>query len=55
LVVAGLCDACVFGRPFIANPDLAERFRRNLPLAKGDEATYYGGAERGYTDYPRAE
>ncbi|NBX25134.1 MAG: alkene reductase [Planctomycetes bacterium] len=55
LVSAGLCDACVFGRPFIANPDLPERLRRNLPLAKGDESLYYGGAERGYTDYPRAE
>ena len=55
LVATGLCDAAVFGRAFIANPDLPMRFLRNLPLATGDEATYYGGAERGYTDYARAE
>ena len=55
LVARGLCDACVFGRAFIANPDLPERFRRNLALAKGDETLYYGGAERGYTDWPRAD
>jgi N-ethylmaleimide reductase len=48
-------DACCFGRAFIANPDLPARFLRGLPIAKGDEATYYGGAEKGYTDYPRAD
>ena len=55
LLADGLCDACCFGRAFIANPDLPVRFLRGLPIAKGDEATYYGGAEKGYTDYPRAE
>ena len=54
-IAAGLCDAAVFGRAFIANPDLPMRFLRNLPLTEGDQATYYGGAERGYTDYARAE
>jgi len=54
-IAAGLCDAVVFGRAFIANPDLPMRFLRNLPLTEGDQATYYGGAERGYTDYARAE
>ena len=54
-IAAGLCDAAVFGRAFIANPDLPMRMLRNLPLTKGDEATYYGGAERGYTDYARAD
>ncbi|MEF8793062.1 alkene reductase [Thiohalorhabdus sp.] len=48
----GRCDLVTFGRPFIANPDLPERIRRNAPLNDWDEATFYGGDERGYTDYP---
>lgn len=48
----GWADAIAFGVPFIANPDLPERFRRNAPLNKPDEATFYGGTEKGYTDYP---
>lgn len=49
---AGLCDLVSFGRFFISNPDLPERFRRNAPLNEYDEDTFYGGDERGYTDYP---
>lgn len=48
----GLCDLVSFGRFFISNPDLPERFRRNAPLNEYDEDTFYGGDERGYTDYP---
>jgi len=48
----GRCDLASFGRPYIANPDLPERLRRNAPLNEWDEATFYGGDERGYTDYP---
>ena len=47
----GRCDLATFGRPYIANPDLPERFRRGAPLNEWDEATFYGGDERGYTDY----
>jgi N-ethylmaleimide reductase len=47
-----LADAVAFGRLFIANPDLPERFRFDAPLNPLDEATLYGGAEKGYTDYP---
>ncbi|WP_024328788.1 alkene reductase [Thioalkalivibrio sp. ALR17-21] len=49
---AGRCDLVTFGRPFIANPDLPERFRQGAPLNEWDEATFYGGDEHGYTDYP---
>ncbi|MFP4147709.1 MAG: alkene reductase [Halorhodospira sp.] len=49
---AGRCELASFGRPFIANPDLPERFRCNAPLNAWDESTFYGGDERGYTDYP---
>jgi N-ethylmaleimide reductase len=48
-------DAVAFGRLFIANPDLPRRFRLNAPLNAPDESTFYGGAEKGYTDYPECE
>ena len=51
-VSAGEVDLVAFGRPYIANPDLVERIREGAPLAELDKATLYGGAEKGYTDYP---
>lgn len=45
-------DLVAFGRPFIANPDLVERLKVNGPYNEGDQSTYYGGTEKGYTDYP---
>ena len=45
-------DIVAFGRPFIANPDLVERLRRDAPLNKPDRSTFYGGGAEGYTDYP---
>ncbi|EMP54313.1 N-ethylmaleimide reductase [Marinobacter santoriniensis NKSG1] len=48
----GRCDLVTFGRPFIANPDLPERFRQHAPLNEWDDSTFYGGDEHGYTDYP---
>ena len=45
-------DIVAFGRPFISNPDLVERLRRNAPLNKPDRNTFYGGGAEGYTDYP---
>ena len=47
-----LADAVAFGRLFIANPDLPERFRLNEALNPLNEATLYGGDAKGYTDYP---
>lgn len=52
LVASGAIDAAIFGSAFIANPDLPERFRRGLPLAMPDTATFYAGGAQGYTDYP---
>ena len=52
LVVSGQADAAVFGAAFIANPDLPARFRTGAALAKPDQATYYAGGDKGYTDYP---
>src|ERR1700675_1001356 len=45
-------DAIAFGKLFIANPDLVTRFLFDAPLSQIDQATLYGGAEKGYTDYP---
>jgi N-ethylmaleimide reductase len=52
IVAAGDADLVAFGRHFIANPDLPERLRRNLPLNSYDRPTFFGGTEVGYTDYP---
>ncbi|MET8554438.1 alkene reductase [Streptomyces sp. NPDC004959] len=49
----GIVDAVSFGAPYIANPDLVERFAQGHPLADGDRETYYAGLTEGYTDYPR--
>lgn len=51
-IEAGRADLIVYGRPFIANPDLVERFRLDGPLSTGDVRTFYGGDDHGYTDYP---
>lgn len=52
IVDAGDADMIAFGRHFVANPDLPQRLRRNLPLNRYDRSTFYGGSEVGYTDYP---
>ncbi len=49
---AGTADAIAFGRLLLANPDLVARFRRGAPLNAPDADTFYGGEEKGYTDYP---
>jgi N-ethylmaleimide reductase len=51
-IAEGLADAVAFGRLFLANPDLPKRFELQSPLNAYDRTTFYGGAEKGYTDYP---
>ena len=51
-VESGKVDAVAFGRIYIANPDLVERLKTNAPLNPYNRATFYGGGEKGYTDYP---
>ncbi|MEO7062063.1 MAG: alkene reductase, partial [Lapillicoccus sp.] len=51
---AGQGDLVAVGREFLANPDLAARWRDGLPLNAPDSATFYGGGAEGYTDYPFA-
>jgi N-ethylmaleimide reductase len=50
---SGLADLEAFGRPYINNPDLAERFANHQPLSTNlDMSTFYSADEKGYTDYP---
>lgn len=48
----GWADAVAFGQLFIANPDLPARFAKGATLNVPDPSTFYGGGEKGYTDYP---
>ena len=52
LVEEGLADSVAFGRPYIANPDLPERFLANAPLNEIDWSTVYASGPTGYVDYP---
>ena len=52
IIAEGAADLVAFGRDFIANPDLPERLRLQVPLNAYDRDTFYGGTEVGYTDYP---
>lgn len=48
----GIAKLVSFGKLYIANPDLPERFEKNVLLSEPDRATMYGGGEQGYIDYP---
>ena len=48
----GLADLVAYGKPYISNPDLVERFAANAELAPWDEATFYTPGAKGFTDYP---
>ena len=50
--VADGADLVAFGKPYIANPDLVDRIRKNAAWAPLDKATMYGGGAKGYIDYP---
>ena len=46
-------EIVAFGRPFINNPDLVERFKNNWTLAQDLHMDlFYTADEKGYTDYP---
>ncbi|WP_054850994.1 alkene reductase [Olleya sp. ITB9] len=51
---AGNADLVAYGKPFISNPDLVERFEKNIELADWDKDTFYTTGTEGYTDYPKA-
>lgn len=51
-IESGKADIVAFGIPFIANPDLVERFKLDAELTPPDFSTFYAGEEKGYIDYP---
>lgn len=51
-IASGHADAIAYGVPYIANPDLVERYKADALLNEADSNTFYGGTDKGYTDYP---
>jgi N-ethylmaleimide reductase len=51
LIADGLADSIAFGRQYIANPDLPERFMAAAPLNEVDWTTVYASGPKGYIDY----
>ncbi|MEU3862231.1 alkene reductase [Streptomyces sp. NPDC028722] len=51
LIEDGTADLIAFGMLFLANPDLPRRLQLGGPFNNPDQATFYGGEDRGYTDY----
>jgi N-ethylmaleimide reductase len=49
---ANEADMIAFGKLYISNPDLVERLKSGAALNTPDKNTFYGGGEKGYTDYP---
>ncbi|MFI6871875.1 alkene reductase [Streptomyces sp. NPDC050400] len=52
LIEDGLADVVTFGALFLANPDLPDRLRTEGPYNTPDPSSFFGGDEKGYTDYP---
>ena len=52
VIAGGSADLVAFGALYLANPDLPERLRAGGPFNPPDRATFYGGGDRGYADYP---
>ena len=51
-IASGHADVIAYGVPFIANPDLVERYKADATLNEADSKSFYGGTAKGYTDYP---
>lgn len=51
----GLADLVAYGKLFISNPDLVERFKAGPETVAWDEDTFYTAGPMGYTDYPLLE
>jgi len=54
-VKEGVADLAGFGKAFLANPDLAKRFQKGLPLNAPDPSTFFTPGPKGYIDYPTAD
>ncbi len=53
VIKAGQADLVAFGKPYVSNPDLVERFKNDLELAKWDKDTFYTPGREGYLDYEK--
>ncbi|WP_207081035.1 hypothetical protein [Novosphingobium sp. KA1] len=51
-VASGLADLEAYGQLILANPDFVERLKSGAPFNDADRMTFFGGNEKGYTDYP---
>ena len=51
VIEEGNADLVAFGKPYISNPDLVERFAENIPLSDWDTDTFYVPGAKGYIDY----
>ena len=51
VIEEGNADLVAFGKPYISNPDLVERFAENIPLSDWDTDTFYVQGAKGYIDY----
>jgi 2,4-dienoyl-CoA reductase-like NADH-dependent reductase (Old Yellow Enzyme family) len=51
-VASGLADMEAYGQMILANPDFLDRLKAKAPMNEADRATFFGGTEKGYTDYP---
>jgi N-ethylmaleimide reductase len=51
-LAAGKCDLIAVGRPFLANPDLIERWQADAAVNAPDFSTFYTAGSKGYIDYP---
>ncbi|RFU85625.1 alkene reductase [Streptomyces triticagri] len=54
LIEDGTADLVAFGALFLANPDLPARLATGGPFNTPDRASFFGGDQQGYTDYPVA-
>lgn len=54
VIASGNADLVAYGKPYISNPDLVERFEQGIDLAEWDNDTFYTPGKKGYTDYPMA-
>lgn len=54
VIASGNADLVAFGKPYISNPDLVERFENDIELAEWDKDTFYTPGKEGYIDYPKA-
>ena len=52
VIEKGDADLVAYGVPFLANPDLVERFAKKASLNTPDKSTFYATGPKGYVDYP---